>query len=66
MLSLEKNEFCNKIFKCKLKKAMNPLFDYYEQIYSIWKKDVDKNKKKKYNKNRRERDYNSQQKCEQK
>lgn len=45
---------------------MNPLFDYYEHIYSIWKKDVDKNKKKKYNKNRRERDYNSQQKCEQK
>jgi len=41
---------------------MHPLLDYYELVYLIWKKDVDKNKKKKHGKYRRERDYNSQQK----
>ena len=45
---------------------MNPLLDYYELVYLIWKKEVDKSRRKKHEKYRRDRDYNSQQKNSQK
>lgn len=50
LLKMEKNEFCNKIFKCKFKKSLCPIISYYEIVYNVWKKDLDKNKKKKMHK----------------
>jgi hypothetical protein len=47
---MEKNEFCNKIFKCKFKKSLCPIIGYYEVVYNLWKKDLDKNKKKRMHK----------------
>lgn len=47
---MEKNEFCNKIFKCKFKKSLSPIIAYYEVVYNVWKKDIDKNKKKRMHK----------------
>jgi len=29
MMKLEKNEFCNRVFKCKLKKIASPIIYYY-------------------------------------
>jgi Mg-chelatase subunit ChlI len=65
LLKLEKNEFCNRIFKCKLKKLLAPISGYYELVYQQWKKEVEKTRKKRVVKhNRSDRDYNSQQKSE--
>lgn len=46
-MKLEKNDFCNRIFKCKFKKSITAIIDYYELVYQLWKKEVDKCKKKK-------------------
>ena len=45
LLKLEKNEFCNRIFKCKLKKSLTALTDYHCLIYSLWKSQYEKIKK---------------------
>ena len=45
---MEKNEFINRIFKCKLKKANSPIIDYHEHVYNFWKKEVSKSKKKRF------------------
>lgn len=47
LLKLEKNDFCNRIFKCKFKKSITAIIDYYELVYQLWKKEVDRCKKKK-------------------
>lgn len=37
LLKLDKNEFCNKIFKCKLKKSASKIYHYYGLVYNRWK-----------------------------
>lgn len=52
LLKLERNDFCNRIFKCKLKRILSPIINYYELVYHEWKKELDKSRKKrglKYN-----------------
>ena len=46
MMQMEKNQFCNKIFKCKLKKSLTYFTDYHELIYKQWKTELNKKKKK--------------------
>lgn len=64
LMKLEKNEFCNRVFKCKLKKISSPIINYYESLYVFWKGELEKGKKKRGKFNRAERDHNSQQKPE--
>ena len=45
---MDKNEFINRIFKCKLKKANSQIIDYHEHIYNYWKKEVSKSKKRRF------------------
>ena len=49
-MKLQKNQFTNKVFKCKLKKAHLDIVGYHEQVYNYWKKEVAKMKKKKFGK----------------
>lgn len=62
MMKLETNEFCNRVFKCKLKKITSPIIYYYESLYIYWKSELEKGKNKRGKYNRSERDHNSQQK----
>lgn len=62
LIKLEKNEFCNRVFKCKLKKISSPIIGYYESLYVFWKGELERGKKKRGKFNRSERDHNSQQK----
>ena len=50
LMRMEKNEFCNRIFKCKLKKSSQQIFSYYGLIYNKWKECVEKARKKKLKK----------------
>lgn len=64
MMKLETNEFCNRVFKCKLKKITSPIIYYYESLYIYWKSELEKGKNKRAKYNRSERDHNSQQKSQ--
>ena len=45
-MKLQKNEFCNRILKCKLKKCMAPMVSYYELVYNFWRKELEINRKR--------------------
>lgn len=49
LAQMEKNEFCNKIFKCKLKKSLTYFTDYHELVYKLWKAELNRKKKKNRN-----------------
>lgn len=53
LLKLDKNDFCNRVFKCKLKKATLPVLDYYELLYAHWKKEMDRNRRRRVAKHMR-------------
>lgn len=33
LMKMDKNQFCNRIFKCKLKKCASKVYSYYGLIY---------------------------------
>lgn len=54
-MKMDKNEFCNRIFKCKLKKCASKVYSYYGLIYNRWKESVEKSKKKRSKKNNKKK-----------
>lgn len=48
LMKLEKNEFCNRLLKCRLKKAAtDPMKGYHRQLYRMLVERIKSNKKKK-------------------
>lgn len=53
LMQMDKNDFCNRIFKCKLKKSSSHMYSYYGLIYNKWKDCVEKSRKKRSKKHKK-------------
>lgn len=55
LLKIEKNDFCNRIFKSKLKKSDLKMSIYHGLIYNRWKELVEKSRKKRSKKHQKKK-----------
>ena len=63
LLKLNKNEFCNRIFKCRMRNIGHSMVEYHRAVYCLWRKQAQANRRKKMPRSVREdRDYNSEHK----
>ena len=52
---MDKNDFCNRIFKSKLKKCDSKMSSYHGLIYNKWKELVEKVRKKRSKKHQKKK-----------
>ena len=43
---MDKNEFCNRILKCKLKRCLSPIINFYQLVYNHWRKELEAARKR--------------------
>lgn len=65
LVELDKKQICNKIFKCKIKKANTSYCTYYEMIYNTWREyPAKKKKQQKYQGKKKVKGFNKKEKSE--